>query len=427
MPNKSTIIKAIKSKVIINGMWLYLLQFFNTIVPFFTLPYVTRVLGSDRFGIFSFALNITGYIIVLVEYGFNLTAVRKVSLSKDRDELSKIYSIVTVCKVLLMLFTIGIIIVYTIVFKIQADLKYSILILYCMVIGLALQQTWLFQGMQEMKFITVINVFSRLFSVILVFAFVNNREHLNLYSFLYSFTFLLNGIMSMIIVRLKFHLKFVRFSLNDIKSEFSEGWKLFTTNAMAKIFSGFGVTILGIMGTSNSDVGIYSAILKIPTLVLLLFSPISQALFPYISKFYDVSFSTGVKRVKKVMSVIMPLIILFSLVIIIASQQLIYLLYGSEYSGFNSLLYPLIIWAVFSILNNFLGIQILVASGKQKKYSSAFYVGVAALVLFSSFGGYFFGMYGIAYAAMFAEVVLTLNLLKKLKCETKHTIENISD
>ena len=51
----------LKSKVLANSAWLIVLQVFNTIVPLLTLPYITRVLGTSNYGVFSLALNWVTY------------------------------------------------------------------------------------------------------------------------------------------------------------------------------------------------------------------------------------------------------------------------------------------------------------------------------------------------------------------------------
>ena len=50
--------KILYNKSFQNGGWMYLLQFFNTILPLVTLPYITRILGTTQYGTFSIALNI---------------------------------------------------------------------------------------------------------------------------------------------------------------------------------------------------------------------------------------------------------------------------------------------------------------------------------------------------------------------------------
>ena len=65
--------KLLGSKVLKNGIWLTVLQLVNTVIPVITIPYVTRILGANEYGIFSIALNWILYLQVLVEYGFGLS------------------------------------------------------------------------------------------------------------------------------------------------------------------------------------------------------------------------------------------------------------------------------------------------------------------------------------------------------------------
>ncbi|MCB7065273.1 oligosaccharide flippase family protein [Enterocloster citroniae] len=67
----------LEKKSVKNGAWMYLLQIFNTIVPLLTLPYITRILGASQYGMFSIAINIITYFQVIVEYGFGMSATRK--------------------------------------------------------------------------------------------------------------------------------------------------------------------------------------------------------------------------------------------------------------------------------------------------------------------------------------------------------------
>lgn len=56
-----------------------------------------------------------------------------------------------------------------------------------MIIGTTFQLTWLFQGKQDMKFITIINVTSRIISVILIFLLVKKPNDIYLYCALYYY------------------------------------------------------------------------------------------------------------------------------------------------------------------------------------------------------------------------------------------------
>ena len=77
--------KIVSSKSVANGMWLYALQFFNLVVPLLTLPYITRILGAESYGTFSIALNVITYLQVVVEYGFGMSATRKVAIEGKKN------------------------------------------------------------------------------------------------------------------------------------------------------------------------------------------------------------------------------------------------------------------------------------------------------------------------------------------------------
>ncbi|MFR9067008.1 MAG: oligosaccharide flippase family protein [Faecalibacterium prausnitzii] len=165
----------------------------------------------------------------------------------------------------------------------------SMNILFLIILGVAFQLTWLFQGKQDMKLIAIINAVSRLFSVLMVFALVHSENHLYLYCICYAITFLLSAALGILLARKKYGLKVRLCKIADAISEIKDGWYLFISQAMSKIFSGIGTTVLGAVATP-SIVGIYSAIYKIPYIMVLFFSPISQALYPHISVCFSKSF-----------------------------------------------------------------------------------------------------------------------------------------
>jgi polysaccharide transporter, PST family len=414
-----------KNKVFTNGTWLYALQFFNTIVPLLTLPYITRMLGSAQYGVFSYSLNIIIYFQVIVEYGFNLSGTRKVALTNDKVEQSKIYSRITFSKLSLCLISFSLMITLILISGMGKKHIISILILYLMVIGSAIQQIWLFQGLQIMKYITIINLVSRSLSVLLIFILVKEQEDIYIYCGLFAITSFLNGILSFLLTKFNLKIKLSKVSINNIIEELKEGWYTFTTSAMSTIFSGIGITILGMYKISDSSIGMYTAIQKIPLIMTMLYAPIGQAIFPYVSKRFSISFELGIKTIKRFLKIVIPITVIISLILIVSSSNIVTLLYGSEYSRSSSLLIPLVVWFLFSIINNLLGIQILIASGHLKEYSNAFKVGVLSIIILNLSLGAIWDESGIAYATMFSELLLTVAILNQI-IKVKHKIDSYS-
>jgi PST family polysaccharide transporter len=403
--------KLLLKKSVQNGAWMYALQFFNMVVPLLTLPYITRVLGSSMYGTFSTALNIVSYLQVVVEYGFIMSATRKVAINGKRD-LNKTFTTVVLGRVLLLGICALISLCYVILHIKNKSLCCSFLILLICLLGVCVQMNWLFQGLQEMKYISIVNVVARSISTALTFIFVKSASDLYLYCLLYSVSPFLSGFIGLFLARKKYALQFVKIGLHDILGELKDGFYVFTTQLSAKVFGAIGITFLSIFA-SSSVVGIYSAIQKIPNVMILLWTPIDQVIYPITSKHYKNGFCEGQNFVKSARKKILPVFIAMALAIGVISKPTVQLLYGSEYSPYFYWLLPLLVWLIISIDNNFWGVQNLLGSGHDKEYGEAFQIGVVATIALNFIFIWLWGGMGAAVAPLISE--LFLNVLLRWK------------
>ena len=139
-----------QKKLVENIFSLFTLKGTEYAVQFVTLPYLLRVLGPDMYGAIAFAQTIINYGTLIVDYGFNLTAPRDVAKS---DEKGKQFSAIYFAKVILL---IGVLLVGTIVVFISG--MENILLLLCVLptlLGNVFFPVWFFQGIQQMRFITI--------------------------------------------------------------------------------------------------------------------------------------------------------------------------------------------------------------------------------------------------------------------------------
>lgn len=409
-------------KLIKNGMWMSVLQLFNTIIPLLTLPYITKILGADGYGTFAVALNLVTYFQVVVEYGFGLSGARRVALAKNESEVNTIYSAILASRLILTVISMAILFPFIYISNYDKNTIICVLILYVMVLGTAFQLTWLFQGKENMKPITITNVIARIVSLIAIFSFVKTADDMYLYCLLYAITTCISSGISFYIAKRQYFIKFKFVNVARVVKELQEGWYLFTSTAMSKIFGSIGVTILGFVGT-NYEAGIYSAISKIPSMLILFFLPVSQTLYPHVSKTFALSEEKGINTVKTIGSYIMGVFGFMMIVLIIFRTSVINIAFGSEFAQYASLLIPLLVWMMASILNNFLGIQILVASGRQRIYSISFTISIFLLIVYNLVFISRWRLWGIAMAAAVSEitlsVVLIMAVIREFKCTKK--------
>ena len=173
MVEKDNKITSNKKKLFKNWGALSFLQLSNYLFPLITLPYVLRVLGPEKYGLINFAAAFTGYLVIISDYGFNLSATKDISINRnDETIINKIFSSVILTKIFLGI--ISLILMFIVVqlfdtFRRNEELYY---ITFGMVIGKILFPQWFFQGIEKMKYITIINFITRFIGTIAIFVLI---------------------------------------------------------------------------------------------------------------------------------------------------------------------------------------------------------------------------------------------------------------
>lgn len=397
-------------KLLENTGWLLVLQAVNILLPFVTVPYVTRVFGTDLYGVFSIALNWITYYQLVVEYGFNLSATKKVVEAKTRAEYDSLVTAVVSARLVLVILCFAAVLVLGLVSAASGEQLSCMLVLFSMLVGIALQLNWLFQGLQDMKMITIATASARTLSVVLIFLLINNQGQLALYSFLYSITYLASGILTHALAWRRHGVRLRKPSLRNMLCEMRDGTPIFLSSAAGKIIGNVGVTVLGAY-QSAAVVGAYAAVLKIPQMASLMFTPIGQALYPRVNEERLRSKAAAAKLVIKFGGPVTAFFAVMLAVIVILRESLVSILFGSAYLIAADTLIPLSAWVLFGIVNNFLGVQLLIPFGHQRLYSALMIAdSVLALVLNMLLGSNF-GAIGVASAIAISEMVLTVLLV----------------
>jgi len=274
----------LRSTVARNAASLYLIQFANYIVPLIMVPYLVRVLGPAGYGTIAFARGFINYLMLFVEYGFNWSATREISVHReDHETVNHVALHVWAAKGLLSLLCLGMLFSLIAVVPKLKEVYLLLLALYGIVLGNVLFPTWLFQGMERMVAISVINLGMKVAVLVGVFTLVHRTEDAVLYAALIGGGFLGAGLVGAMMAVRMFNLKLVSVTWSGIWETLKEGWVLFLSKASVSLYTAGNAFILGML-TNHTVVGYYSAAEKIVRALVSLLEPVAQSVYPAMAK-----------------------------------------------------------------------------------------------------------------------------------------------
>lgn len=199
-----------------NFIWLCAIQFVSYLFPIFTLPYLARVIGVDGFGKIAFASAVIGWVITIVNWGFNYTATRDVARNRDSiDKVSVIFTNVFWARMSLMIVSFAILFVLTLIIPQFYEDRLVIFVTFLLVPGQIMFPSWLFQGLERMKYISILSIISRILFTLLVFLFIRTARDFILQPLFTALGEIMSGIIAFIILR-KWGIRLYRCRVKDV-------------------------------------------------------------------------------------------------------------------------------------------------------------------------------------------------------------------
>jgi PST family polysaccharide transporter len=366
---------AVHSTVVKNAGSLYIIQFANYILPLVMVPYLVRVLGPSVYGTLAFGGSLIGYFVLFVGYGFDLSGTRQISVNRhDVTAVSRTVFTIWTAKLILCMSGLILLLFLVAAFSKLRAVWMLLLILYGRVIGDALFPSWLFQGMEEMIPISLINLAMRLFVLIGLFLLVHYPQDYLLYAGLISLGSIGAGLAGAAIGLFRFKLRPFIPSWDEIWQTLREGWTLFLSRASVSVFSVGNAFILGIV-TNNTVVGYYAAGEKIVSAVNRLLLPISQAAYPRFSKIASESKAKAIKWGKRMLMLMGGIGLILFTFLVTGAPVISRIILGPQYE--SSIMVIRIIAAVplVNAIANVLGVQIMLPFGKDKAYMKILLMG----------------------------------------------------
>lgn len=405
----------LKNKLTENILSLFTIKGLEYILAFITFPYLTRMLQVERFGAIVLAQGIIQYFVLFTDYGFNLTGPREIACNDGKETLGSTFSAIFFAKLSLLFIAALCFGIGTLTLSMKYNLDYKLYtVWFLMVIGNVIFPIWFFQGIQQMRYITLANMIARFVSVMGILLLVKSPDDYLLAAFFQASVPLVAGIASWVIILKNYPRLLCLPALSEVKQKLLDSWQIFASTIAINLYTASNVVFLGML-TNNVIVGYFSGAKKIIDNITALFSPISQAVYPHICKLVDESETKAMKFIKKILIVMSVGNFCLSLILLVFAEWIIKLLLGFGYEQSVVMLRIMAFLPFIIALSNVFGVQTMLPFGMQSAFSKILMSAAVLNTVIVLPAIYFYQGIGVCCSIVITEMFVAISMLLILK------------
>ena len=257
-------------------------QILTLITPLITTPYVSRILGADGIGVYSFSDSITSYFVLVATMGISVYGQREISyFQSDREKRSEVFWNTKILEFI----TSGITLIIFYIYAIFSDNSIIFLVLSMNILAVMFDVTWLFQGVEEFGIIALRNTIFKFLNIAFIFVFVKQKSDLIIYIAGISGFALISNIS--LWTKLSKYVNFPKKkNINPFKN-FGEVFSLFIPTIAIQIYTVLDKTMIGIITKDSFQNGYYEQAIKISRMTLMLVTSLGTVMIPRIGHHYS--------------------------------------------------------------------------------------------------------------------------------------------
>ena len=393
-----------KKSVTKNYIYNLAYQILIIILPIITTPYISRILGVENIGIFSYTLSISAFFILFGSLGMALYGKREIAyLQKDRKKYTIAFWEILLLRVITMSISLT---VFCLTFVRNGQYQNYFKILILEIIANCIDISWFFQGLEEFKKTVIRNMIVKLISVICIFTFVKTKQDLTKYFIIYVMSVLLgNGSLWLYLPRF---LDKIRIKNLNIKKHFKPTISIFLPQIAVEIYTILDRTMIGLIINDKSEVGFYDQSQKIIKMLLTVITSLGTVMLPRIANNYvNGKKKKIVKYMKK--SFNMVFFLSFPMIFGIISVSAIFVpkFFGEGYDKVAVLMNVISPIILLIGLSNVVGTQYLLPTKRQKEYTISVVCGAIVNFIINMSLIWKYGAIGASIGTVIAEFTVT--------------------
>ena len=367
--------------------------------------HVSRILKPDGLGRVSFAGAVVAYFMMISQLGIPTYGIRACArVRNNRDELSK------VAHELLFLGLITCVIAYAFFFATLASIsrlrsdKTVLLIVSANILLNTIGFEWLYKALEQYTYIAVRSILFKAIALLLTFIFIRDESDYLIYAVITVCASSASSVVNFIKVGEFISVR--RLRNYSIFRHVKTVLVFFSMSVATIIYTNLDELMLGLM-TTNTDVGLYDAAVKIRKILLSIVTAVGAVILPRVSYYIENNMKEELNAVwNKAMSFVLMTSIPLTLFFFIFAHESINFLSGTLYNGAVKPM-QIIMPTVFLVgVSNITGIQVLIPLGKEKIVLISEVLGAIADVILNLILIPKYGAAGAAIGTLIAEMIV---------------------
>lgn len=393
-----------KKSIIKNYLYNLTYQILVLILPIITTPYISRVLGAENIGIYSYTLSISALFILFGSLGMALYGQREIAYNQDKPyEYSKIFWEILLLRLLTMSISI---LVYIFTFANYNQYAFFYRILLLELIANIFDISWFFQGLEDFKKTVKRSIVIRVLSIISIFIFIKSKNDLTWYYWIYVLSLVIsNATLWMYLPKTLVKIR-IR-ELNLIK-HLKPTLILFIPKIAIEIYTVLDRTMIGTIIADKSEVGMYTQGQKIIKMLLQVVTSLGTVMLPRIaSQFAKGKNDEIVEYLKKSFTMTFLTAIPMTFGILAVADEFVPLFFGEGYEKVSILMKVICPILIFIGTSNVTGVQYLLPTKRQKEYTISVFGGSVVNIILNAMFIPKYGAFGASIGTVIAELTVT--------------------
>lgn len=385
-------------------------QLLTLFLPLVTAPYVSRVLGAEGTGIFSYTSSIQAYFTIFAALGTGVYGVREIARNRNnKKQYSTLFWEIELLTVLTSSVAIILWLLWA-VFSKEFQLIYLILTLN--LFAVLFDISWFYTGLEQFVYTIGLNALFKIFGTIAIFTFIKAPSDLNAYIFIIASTSLLSSI-SLWIYLPKI---LVKVSLNtlSLKGHLKQTLIYFVPTIATSIYTVLDKTMIGVITQNANENGYYEQATKIINILKsITFTALNSVLGARIAYLFSEKKYDEIKsRIALSLDFIFFIGMAFFFGLLSVSETFVPIFFGQGYDQVIYLLYVFSPIVVIIGVSNCLGSQYYTPAGLRSQSAKYIIIGSVLNLLLNLVFIPVFRSKGAVISSVLAESLITFLYVK---------------